>query len=52
MDEKEEERPQELSPPKMKTVVVKHSEMIGGGGFFETQIEVIEKEEIIQVPAD
>lgn len=23
-----------LSPPKMKTVIVKHTEMIGGEGFF------------------
>jgi len=36
----------------MKTVVVKHSEVIGGGGFFETQVEVIEKEEFIQVPVE
>ena len=42
----------QMSPPKMKTVVVKHSEVINGGGFFETQVEVIEKEEIIQVPVD
>jgi hypothetical protein len=30
-------------------VVVKHREAIGGGGFFETQVEVIEKEEIIEI---
>ena len=31
-------------------MVVKHREVIGGGGFFETQVDVIEKEEIITVP--
>jgi hypothetical protein len=31
----------------MRTVIVKHREAIGGGGFFETQVEVIEKEEVI-----
>lgn len=30
--QKDEEVPQ--SPPKMKTVIVKHTEMIGGEGFF------------------
>lgn len=34
---------------KKKTVVIKHREAIGGGGFFETQVEVIEKEEVIEV---
>jgi hypothetical protein len=42
----------QMQPPKMKTVVVKHSEVINGGGFFETQVEVIERDEIIQVPVD
>lgn len=39
-------------PPKQqhKTVVIKHREVINGGGFFETQVDVIEKEEVIQVP--
>ncbi len=35
----------------MKTVIIKHREVIGGGGFFETQVDVIEKEEVIEVPA-
>jgi hypothetical protein len=30
--------------------VIKHREVIGGGGFFETQVDVIEKEEVITVP--
>jgi hypothetical protein len=30
-------------------VVIKHREVIGGGGFFETQVEVVEKEEVIEV---
>jgi hypothetical protein len=38
------------SKPQTKTVIVKHREVINGGGFFETQVDVIEKEEIIQVP--
>ena len=42
----------QTSPPKMKTVIVKHTEMIGGEGFFQTQVEVVEKEEVIQVPAE
>ena len=36
----------------MKTVIVKHTEMIGGEGFFQTQVEVVEKEEVVQVPAE
>jgi hypothetical protein len=33
--------------------VVKTREVVNGGGFFEkTQVDVIEKEEIIQVPID
>ena len=40
-------RAMEISPPKMKTVIVRHTEMIGGEGFFQTQVEVVEKEEVI-----
>lgn len=42
----------EQSSSKKKTMVVKHREAIGGGGFFETQVEVIEKEEVIEVSDD
>ena len=40
-----------VKPPQHTTVVVKTREVVNGGGFFEkTQVDVIEKEEIIQVP--
>lgn len=42
----------EASSNKKRTMVIKHREAIGGGGFFETQVEVIEKEEIIEVDDD
>ena len=42
----------ETSSNKKRTMVVKHREAIGGGGFFETQVEVIEKEEIIEIDDD
>jgi len=37
--------------PQHRTVIVKTREVVNGGGFFEkTQVDVIEKEEVIQVP--
>ncbi|TNV74079.1 hypothetical protein FGO68_gene3446 [Halteria grandinella] len=42
----------EQSSQKKKTMIVKHREAIGGGGFFETQVEVIEKEEVIELNDD
>lgn len=33
-------------------MIIRHQEVIGGGGFFETQVEVIDKELIIEVPID
>ena len=33
-------------------MIIKHWEAIGGGGFFETQVEVVEKEEIIEIDDD
>lgn len=33
-----------------KTVIVRHKEAIGGGGFFETQVEVVEK--LIEIEVD
>lgn len=30
-------------------MIIKHREAIGGDGFFETQVEVIEKEEVIEI---
>ncbi len=37
----------DIEDVQVKNVVVKHREVIGGGGFFETQVEVIEREEVI-----
>jgi len=37
---------------KIKSGVIKHREVINGGGFFETQVDVIEKEEVIEVPVN
>ena len=39
-------------PSEKKTVVIRHREAIGGGGFFETQVEVVEKDEVIELSGD
>ena len=41
---------QEIPSKKPQQFIIKHTEVVGGGGFFETQVDLIEKELKVDVP--